>query len=291
MKTNHIFPSFMGSLAFLLGSCQTPHTNDGIYEGILPAADCPGIYVMLAINGDQYELLEKYIAEPETFVTRGNIEQKGKQLHLDNQMQITLLSNELQCQHTTLKKISGQNELPEIYVSQLLKEDQSGEDASIKLYSQKDKQYAEFHFKNNTYQLKLNLHNDSVNEYTCPEQSVKLSQPVPQLSSFQEFIFRNDTATYTFTQLSPTNCIYRLADEKKENEVPAFLNVIYYNDDQQALVKLLHPALPHCYTLSQTEASAKTANYTDGETEWQLHNDRRATLVIHHKKYQYLEEE
>lgn len=104
MKTNHIFPSFMGSLAFLLGSCQTPHTNDGIYEGILPAADCPGIYVMLAINGDQYELLEKYIAEPETFVTRGNIEQKGKQLHLDNQMQITLLSNELQCQHTTLKK-------------------------------------------------------------------------------------------------------------------------------------------------------------------------------------------
>ena len=86
MKKNHIFPLAIGSLSFLLWSCQAPHTNDGIYEGILPAADCPGIYVMLAINGDQYELLEKYIAEPETFVTRGNIEQKGKQLHLDNQM-------------------------------------------------------------------------------------------------------------------------------------------------------------------------------------------------------------
>lgn len=289
MKKNHIIPLAMGSLVFLLGSCKVPHTNDGIYEGILPAADCPGIYVMLAINGDKYELLEKYIAEPETFITYGDIEEKGNQLHLDNQMQFTNHTQGLQYQHTTLKRISDQNELPEIYISQLLKEDQSGEDALIKLYSQKSKQYAEFHFRNNTYRLELNLHNDSVDEYVDTEQHIKLSQPVPQLSSFQEFIFRNDTAAYTFTQLSPTNCIYHLAGEKNEKEAPSFLNVIYYNDDQQAFVKLLHPTLPHCYTLTQTEASAKTATYTDGETEWHLHNDQRATLVIHHKEYQYME--
>lgn len=289
MKKNHIFPLTMGSLVFLLGSCKVPHTNDGIYEGILPAADCPGIYVMLAINGDKYELLEKYIAEPETFITYGDIEEKGNQLHLDNQMQFTNHTQGLQYQHTTLKRISDQNELPEIYISQLLKEDQSGEDALIKLYSQKSKQYAEFHFRNNTYRLELNLHNDSVDEYVDTEQHIKLSQPVPQLSSFQEFIFRNDTAAYAFTQLSPTNCIYQLTEGKEEKEVPSFLNVIYYNDDQQAFVKLLHPTLPHCYTLTQTEASAKTATYTDGETEWHLHNDQRATLVIHHKEYQYME--
>ena len=289
MKKNHIIPLAMGSLVFLLGSCKVPHTNDGIYEGILPAADCPGIYVMLAINGDKYELLEKYIAEPETFITYGDIEEKGNQLHLDNQMQFTNHTQGLQYQHTTLKRISDQNELPEIYISQLLKEDQSGEDALIKLYSQKSKQYAEFHFRNNTYRLELNLHNDSVDEYVDTEQHIKLSQPVPQLSSFQEFIFRNDTAAYTFTQLSPTNCIYHLVGEKNEKEAPTFLNVIYYNDDQQAFVKLLHPTLPHCYTLTQTEASAKTATYTDGDTEWQLHNDQRATLVIHHKEYQYME--
>ncbi len=289
MKKNHIIPLAMGSLVFLLGSCKVPHTNDGIYEGILPAADCPGIYVMLAINGDKYELLEKYIAEPETFITYGDIEEKGNQLHLDNQMQFTNHTQGLQYQHTTLKRISDQNELPEIYISQLLKEDQSGEDALIKLYSQKSKQYAEFHFRNNTYRLELNLHNDSVDEYVDTEQHIKLSQPVPQLSSFQEFIFRNDTAAYTFTQLSPTNCIYHLAGEKNEKEAPSFLNVIYYNDDQQAFVKLLHPTLPHCYTLTQTEASAKTATYTDGDIEWQLHNDQRATLVIHHKEYQYME--
>lgn len=289
MKKNHIIPLAMGSLVFLLGSCKVPHTNNGIYEGILPAADCPGIYVMLAINGDKYELLEKYIAEPETFITYGDIEEKGNQLHLDNQMQFTNHTQGLQYQHTTLKRISDQNELPEIYISQLLKEDQSGEDALIKLYSQKSKQYAEFHFRNNTYRLELNLHNDSVDEYIDTEQHIKLSQPVPQLSSFQEFIFRNDTAAYTFTQLSPTNCIYQLSEGKEEKEVPSFLNVIYYNDDQQASVKLLHPTLPHCYTLTQTEASAKTATYTDGETEWHLHNDQRATLVIHHKEYQYME--
>ena len=289
MRTSNLLPLTIGGLAFLLGSCKAPRTNDGIYEGILPAADCPGIYVMLAINGDQYELLEKYIAEPETFITYGSIEQEGKQLLLDNQMQFTSHSNELLHQHTTLKRISDQNELPEIYISQLLKEDQSGEDALIKLYSQKSKQYAEFHFRNHKYKLELNLHNDSVNEYTQPNQQIKLSQPVSEISSFQEFIFRNDTATYTFTQLSPTNCIYHLAEEKQEKEVPAFLNVIYYNDDQQAFVKLLHPALPHCYTLPQAEASAKTAIYTDGETEWQLHNNQTATLLIHNKKYTYYE--
>lgn len=291
MKKNHLFPLAIGSLSFLLGACKTPHTNDGIYEGILPTVNNSGIYVMLAINGDQYELLEKNIAQPETFITYGSLEQEGKQLHLDNQMQFINQAQGLLYQQTTLKRISEQNELPEIYISQLLKEDQSGEDALIKLYSQKSKQYAEFYFRNNTYRLELNLHNDSVDEYVDSEQHIKLSLPTPQLSSFQEFIFRNDTAAYTFTQLSPTNCIYHLAVEKDEEEAPAFLNVIYYNDDQQAFVKLLHPTLPQCYTLTQTEASAKTATYTDGETEWQLHNDQRATLVMHHKKYQYLEQE
>ncbi|MBM6759381.1 copper resistance protein NlpE N-terminal domain-containing protein [Bacteroides mediterraneensis] len=214
MKKNHLFPLAIGSLSFLLGACKTPHANDGIYEGIFPTANNSGIYMMLAINGDQYELLEKNIAQPETFITYGSLEQEGKQLHLDNQMQFTNQTQGLLYQQTTLKRISEQNELPEIYISQLLKEDQSGEDALIKLYSQKSKQYAEFHFRNNTYQLKLNLHNDSVDEYVDPEQHIKLSQPVPQLSSFQEFIFRNDTAVYTFTQLSPTNCIYHLAGEK-----------------------------------------------------------------------------
>lgn len=289
MRTSKILPLALGGLTLLLSSCKVPHTHDGIYEGILPTADSSGVYVMLAINGEKYELLEKNIAQPETFITYGGVEEKGEQLHLDNQMQFTSHPQGLLYQKTSLKRISDQNELPEIYLSLLLKEDQSGEDAFIKLYSQKSKQYADFNFRNNKYRLELSLHNDSVNEYSNPTQHVKLSQPISQLSSFQEFIFRNDTAAYTFTQLSPTNCLYLLAGEKGEKKAPSFLNVIYYNDDQQAFVKLLHPMLSHCYTLPQTEASAKTAIYTDGETEWQLHNDQRATLVIHQHKYQYVE--
>ena len=34
---------------------------NGTYEGVFPAADCPGIYMMLVVNGSQYELFEKYI--------------------------------------------------------------------------------------------------------------------------------------------------------------------------------------------------------------------------------------
>ncbi|WP_448788985.1 copper resistance protein NlpE N-terminal domain-containing protein [Bacteroides graminisolvens] len=57
---------------------------NGTYEGVFPAADCPGIYMMLVVNGNQYELLEKYIERSGTFVTRGVLEVKGDSLSLDN---------------------------------------------------------------------------------------------------------------------------------------------------------------------------------------------------------------
>lgn len=290
MKTNQILQLILICIIFPLSACSVSHTHDGTYEGILPAADCPGIYIMLTIDGNKYELLEKYLTRPETFVTYGDIKQQGQTLHLDNQMKFTCDSNHLSYKNISLRQVSTQNSLPEIFISQSLKENQSGEDALLKVYSRKGKQFADFYFRDNKYNLEESSQNDSIKEYADAGKHIKLSLPVPRLSSLQELTFKNDTAAYTFTLLTPCNNIYRITDEKEENVLPNILDVIYYNDGQQAFVKLLHSTLSNCYTLPQTEASAKTAIYTDGQTEWQLLNHRNAVLITNHQKYEYIEE-
>lgn len=290
MKTTRFLQLTLVTLLTLLSSCKEVHTNDGIYEGILTAADCPGIYVLLAVNGDKYELLEKYIAHPETFISYGSIKRNGSTLYLDNDMQFNYKNDTLSCQNINFRQISTQTELPDIYTSQLLKENQSGEDATIKLYTQTEQQYAHFYFRDTEYILKRNLQNDSINEYTNTKNHIQVSLSILPSSSLQEFIFRKDTTTFLLTQLTPTNCNYHIIG-KKEDDIPLFWDVTYYNDGQQAFVKLLNTSLEHCYTLPQTEASAKTATYTDGIVEWQLHNNQSATLIIHNKKYQYKEEQ
>lgn len=244
----------------------------------------------MTIDGNKYELLEKYLTRPETFVTYGDIKQQGQTLHLDNQMEFTCDSNHLSYKNISLRQVSTQNSLPEIFISQSLKENQSGEDALLKVYSRKGKQFADFYFRDNKYNLEESSQNDSIKEYADAGKHIKLSLPVPRLSSLQELTFKNDTAAYTFTLLTPCNNIYRITDEKEENVLPNILDVIYYNDGQQAFVKLLHSTLSNCYTLPQTEASAKTAIYTDGQTEWQLLNHRNAVLITNHQKYEYIEE-
>ncbi len=290
-KKCRILKSGFLAITLLLSSCTTPHTEDGIYEGILPAADCPGIYVLLAINGNKYELLEKYITHPETFITYGEIESSysSKSLLLDNNMQLTPSDKGLLCQNMALKRISPQKGLPEICISQLFKEDQSGEDATLRTYSRNGQQYADLYFKDMEYNLEQNQQNDSIEEYVKPGSSLKLLLKTNQESSDKRLVFQNGTTSYNFTSLTPTNCFYTLT-EKEDNEAPSFLDVVYYTDEQRAIVKLIGTSPEHCYTLPQTEASAHTAIYTDGKTEWQLGNHQNATLIINNKEYQYKEE-
>lgn len=46
MKTNQILQLILICIIFPLSACSVSHTHDGTYEGILPATDCPGIYIM-----------------------------------------------------------------------------------------------------------------------------------------------------------------------------------------------------------------------------------------------------
>lgn len=289
MNVNRFLQLGLAVFLLILSSCRVSHSCDGIYEGILPAADCPGIYMLLAVNGDKYELLEKYMLQPETYVTYGTVTHKGKLLNLDNGMELDFSDNSVRCRNVLLKRFSDQKELPEIYTTQLLKENLSGEDATLKLYEKQGKQYADFCFNEKKYTLKLNAENELTDEYVDSNCSLKLLPETQQLPLQKNVLFNNGTDAYMFTQLTPTPCLYTLVGEET-SDVPSFLDAMYYNDGKQAFVKLIHTAPGYCYTLLQTEASAKTAVYTDGTVEWQLGNNQNGTLIINRKKYAYTEQ-
>lgn len=292
-KKRRILQSGFHAILLLLSSCTSPHTEDGTYEGILPAADCPGIYILLAINSNKYELLEKYITHPGTSITYGDIKTSyySRKQQLDNGIKLTPSDSGkvLLYQNRALKYISPQKKLPEIYTSQSFKENESGKDATLKIYSQNGKQYANFYFNDLEYNLEQNLQDNATEEYIKPGSDLKLQLKCQEKSSDKELVFHNGTVSYNFASLTPTNCFYTLISNG-ESDVPSFLDVIYYTDNLQALVKLIGISPEHCYTLPQTDASAKTAIYTDGKTEWQLGNHQNATLIINQKKYQYKEQ-
>lgn len=46
---------------------------DGVYTGVLPCADCPGIYTQLEIDSNHFEWKRAYLNRPGIFVSRGTL--------------------------------------------------------------------------------------------------------------------------------------------------------------------------------------------------------------------------
>lgn len=293
MNMNKILQLGFAGIMLVLSACKSSPSYDGTYEGIVPAADCPGIYILLTIDGNKYELLEKYIMHSETFITYGETlkSQENNTLCMDNEMELKLSENSLFYQGMPLKRISAQKKLPEIYTTQFLKEYKTGEDANVKFYSLKDQRYADFHFKGKEYKLKLNPENNAIDEYSDANNSLSISFEKQTLPSTGKISFNDGTNVYTFAQLSPTSCIYNInKDENTDSTIPSAFDVTYYNDGKQNFAKLIDANCEHYYTLPQTEASAKTATYTDRKTTWMLGNQKNGILIIGNKKHQYKEQ-
>lgn len=288
MKVNRFLKAGFAGLMLALMSCSSP-SFDGTYEGVLPAADCPGIYVLLTVNGDKYELLEKYLLHPETFVTYGKVESTdgGKGLHLDNRMELKVGDNGLFCQEAPLKRISSETALPELYTSVALKDYRTGEDAAVRFYEREEKKYADFSLGDKDYKLKLETRNDSVSEYRNGESCLKLLAGENTYSA--QILFDCPDGVYSFARITPTYVTYTLTDSKGNADIPVFYDALYYNEDTAACVKLITADPARCYTLPQTEASSKTAVYTDGKIEWNFGNHQNATLIIDGSIYNYTE--
>lgn len=290
MKKNRFSVWGLAAALCLLSACKASHSHDGTYEGVLPAADCPGIYIMLAIDGDRYELMEKYVLHPETYLTYGTAKtvRHGERLELDNDMEVEFRDNGVWCRNTLLQPCSDEKKIPEIYAVQFLKEYQSGEDATLKLYEKKGQQYADFRFKGKNTTLPLNAENIQIDEYISGSQVLQILPETEKGMSPGILSYKDETGTYAFARLTPTHCVYNLTGTGT-GDVPSFLDAMYYNNGEQAFVKLIHNAPGYCYTLPQTEASAKTAIYTDGNVEWRMGNQQNGTLIIQNQKYTYRE--
>jgi len=67
-------------LVIFRGNGNARHPADGIYFGILPGADSPGIETTLTISGKAYKLRTKYQknVQPNTFTVTGNIVYEGR---------------------------------------------------------------------------------------------------------------------------------------------------------------------------------------------------------------------
>ena len=290
MNRNKIFQVVLIGVTAILSACKPSHSCNGTYEGILPAADCPGIYMLLAIDGDCYELMEKYVTRPETYVTYGTVETTGKdgKLRLDNGLELKCNNGNVQCGDQILKYFSPDRQLPDIYTHLFLKEYQTGEDATLKLYEKNHQRYADLKFREKTYTLTLNTNELTTDEYTYDCKSLKILSETELPFLHRTLSFNDGTDIYIFVQVEPTNCIYELM-KNGSDDVPSIWDVMYYNDGNQAFVKLIPATSDNCYTLFQTDASAKTATYADSTAEWQFNNRKNGILTIHGKKHIYIE--
>lgn len=287
MKTKNILQIgiITSMLILLLSSCKSPASIDGTYETILTSANSTGKYMLLCIDGNKYELLEKYITRPEMFITRGEIKGNGRNgiLHLDNQMQLTIHNQSLCFQNIPLRQISQEKKLPKSYTTQIFKEDTSGEDAIVHLYTQQGERHADILFMGKTHRLKHSSSNGNNEKYMNSEDSYLICN-----ESLENISFHVAGNMYTFTRLTPSYCTYK-SQSPKNDHIPPLIDAIYYNDGEQAFVKLITNDINHCYTLPQQEASAKTAIYSNEKAEWQFGNQQNASLLLDGEKYKYQE--
>lgn len=261
----------------------------GTYEGVMPAADCPGIYTLLAVNENgEYEMFQKYLERVGTYVSKGKFELKGDTIKLmeDAGFMFKVSGNKLSLNDISLNKISEEKQLAAEYKTAIMKEDKSGTNVDVAVYTAGKESYAEFTFDGKNYKLKENMQNTQEKEFTDGTATFKWNvlDPAP-MPDYKPTLMLKDKK-YTFTMISPANDIY----VTKDKTAPAAgFDVLYLNAADKPMVKLLSAS--SIYTLPQTEASAKTAIYSKDSITWDMRNNRTAVLDVKGKKYQYAEEQ
>ncbi|HBO39027.1 MAG TPA: hypothetical protein DD638_10230 [Pasteurellaceae bacterium] len=267
----------------------------GTYEGIMPIANDPETpaYTLLALSQNgEYEMFQKQIERIGTYASKGKFHWDASQnsltLTANENIQLQLSENSLKNKEGILNRISNEENINEAYFSYLVKHNQSGENYTIKIYSEGESEYAEFEFKEKKYKLKVDL--DNSQEQVFRDGDVYLAWNIIDPAPIANYnpTFYDGKETHTFTMLSPTNVIYQA--EKDDAPVKTF-DVLYFNHERgKSFVKLMSSNILYQYTLNQTEASAKTASYESDAVKWHLDNNRKATFIINNIEHQYAEE-
>ncbi len=258
---------------------------EGTYEGVLPAADCPGIYTLLAIDDDgKYEMFEKYLERDGFFVTKGRFEWNATEdtiyLLTDSKIAFAVQDKKLVTPNSVLERVSSEEDLDDAYTAYCVKDDKTGKNYDVEVYSKGNVTFAEIEIDDKDYKLKKESKNDKECVFTDGTATLKWNT-----SGNYRPQFTDGKNTYNFTLLGPGNILY----EAKDSNAPInTLDVMYFNPDKhKSFVKLLSPNAENCYTLIQTEASAKTAVYKKDGITWETKVNNEAILDINGQKYVY----
>ncbi len=256
----------------------------GTYTGVLPAADGPGIYRMIAIDSTNFEMLDRYIERDYSDVTIGEVawNTTGDSITIGNTPYF--VAEGLICTAVdTLYRISEKQQLPTQLTTTYLLEDKTGKSAVLRRYTRGEKQFADFEFMDKHYAMAMNEDNTQANEYTDGTRSleVEIIDPAPVKNPHP--VFTEGDKIYEFTIVSPSNALFVARSDKY---VPSALDVTYYNGPEGNYVMLLNSDYNHCYLLPQSDASAKTAEYTDGNVKWTT-KENKANFEINGGTYKY----
>ena len=271
---------------------QTPENTfdwQGTYEGVIPAADCPGIYVLLAVDSGHYQCAYKYIERAGIYVSKGKIKwnEAGDSIalvgnHVAYKVEGGLLRNGI----SLLNKISNTLVLPNLLINQTLKDNKTGENAVLQQYSMGQKQYADLYFKNKVYKMRRDEKITHQVEYVDDKAKLQFKPNEAKFRLGDIPVFIDDKDTCDFTVLSPVDEIYVA---KGKPSVTSSFDVLYLNGEEGSEVKLLNPQYKYCFTLPQIEASAKTAEYYSNGVMWSsgLHG---ATFTLGDQQYQFVQQ-
>lgn len=250
----------------------------GTYAGVTRAADCPGIYRMVATDGADCEVMDKYLERRGIYVSRGSVTRNNDTVRIDD-VPYNIGKGMLYNSIDTLYRISDEKKLPALYTTQWMMDNNGGGMASVKCFFEEGKRKAELSFKGKVYNMLLNDKNSQVNEYVEGIRSLVMERIDPAPLEVETPVFMDGEQRYEFVVTSPVNQLFTATN------APA-LDVLYMNDDNGHVVMLLSADRKECRILEQTEASAKSAVYSDGTATWNARGDR-ATLTVGGKTIEY----
>lgn len=243
---------------------------EGTYSNILRAADCPGIYTMIAVDSSKYEVFNKYLERDVTTLSKGDIQwsDSGDSIKIENTM-YKVIEGGLVSEYDTLFKVSDDIKIPIQFYTTYMKEDKTGKDASVSIYFKGDNQFADFNYQDKTYNLSLNRKNFQTSQYTDTLVSLTMEIIDPAPKDVTKPFFNDGVKKHLFTIVGPNNYIF-ITEEN--NGAPISFDVTYYNDYDFGCVLLLNSNYNECYCLQKIESSAKNSEYSDGIVEWRSGN-------------------
>lgn len=264
----------------------------GTYEGVLEDENSTSCYMLLALDSiGNYELYEKEIGTIGSSFYRGKVtthlHNEVLNLQLREGLEMAMDGDILKNGKVKLRLTSREQSINPAYYNFIMKEDCTGSNYVVTIYTEDGIEYADFEFKGKMHKLKINNDNSQEIEYASSTGYLRWNIIDPAPLANYPLLFYDGRYFYRFTLLSPTNLFYKA---KNESTPIDNLDVLYCNPEKErSFVRIISTNPDYCYELQQTEASAKTGFYESKMIKWYTNTNNEASLNFDGNTYVYVD--